>query len=143
MKMHSSLLVIAIVGMFAFDGIAVRAQSPSRDDLKSILGVWKGGMPGDPPGSIELTITSSKIAGRNARTGRSLGVGTYDLDPAKGTIDAFGIENPVRGRTYYGVYSLDGNTLRWCANSRTKKRPADLTHRPDKDQWLMILTRQR
>lgn len=143
MKTRSSLFVIAFVGAFAFASNPAFAQSPSRDDVKTILGVWKGGMPGDPPGSIELTITASKITGRNARTGKNLGAGTYDLDPAKGTIDAFGIENPVRGRTYYGVYSLEGNTLKWCANSRTKRRPADLTHRPDKDQWLMILIRQR
>ena len=48
-------------------------QLPLRaDDAKAILGVWKGGMPGDPPGSIELTITPAKITGRNSRNGESL-----------------------------------------------------------------------
>ena len=145
MKTRIVLLALSVVGALGAAGLPpLHAQGGAGAvDRKAILGVWKGGMPGDPPGSIELTITASTIAGRNPRTGKSLGVGTYDLDPAKGTIDAAGIENPVRGRTYYGLYSLEGNTLRWCANSRSKKRPADLVHRPEKDQWLMILERQR
>ena len=118
------------------------AGTPS-DDRKAILGVWTGGMPGDPPGSIELTITPTKVSGRNARNGKSLGVGTYEINPAAKTIDARGIESPVTGRTYLGVYSLDGNVLKWCANSRSKNRPKDVVHRPDKDQWLMVLQRQK
>jgi len=35
------------------------------------------------------------------------------------------------------------NTLQWVSNSGWKKRPMDLAHRPDKDQFLMILERQR
>lgn len=120
----------------------VHAAKPT-DDRKAILGVWSGGMPGDPPGSIELTITATRITGRNARTGKSLGEGSYEIDPGAKTIDARGIEVPVRGRTYLGVYSLEGNILKWCANSRSKKRPNDLVHRPDKDQWLMLLERQK
>lgn len=100
-------------------------------------------MPGDAPGSIELTITPTKITGRNARTGKSLGEGTYEMDPKLRTIDTKGIEAPVRGRTYLGLYSLEGNTLRWVSQSRSKKRPVDLKHRPDRDQFLMVLRRQQ
>ena len=112
------------------------------DDRKDILGVWKGGMPGDPPGSIVLTITPEKISGRNERTWKSLGVGTYELDPESKTINTRGIENPVRGSKYYGLYAIEGNTLKWVSTSRGRKRPTDLVHRPDRDQYLMILKRQ-
>ena len=112
------------------------------DDRKEILGVWSGAMPGDPPGSIELTVTPDKISGRNARTGKSLGVGTYEMDPEKKTINTRGIENPVRGSKYYGLYSIEGNTLKWVSTSRGRKRPVDLVHRPDRDQFLMILQRK-
>jgi hypothetical protein len=121
--------------------IALTAPA-SADDRKAILGVWKGGMPGEPPGTIELTITPTKITGRNPRTGENLGEGTYVLDPANRTIDTVRIEKFGRGRKYYGRYSLEGKTLRWVSNSRSKKRPADLAHRPERDQFLMVLERQ-
>lgn len=143
MKRRISLLGLAVTVTLVVGTIPGHAQRPTGDDRQKILGVWSGGMPGEPKGSIELVITLTKIAGRNARTGRSLGAGTYELDPAKGTIDARGIENPVRGRTYLGVYSLEGNILKWCANSRSKNRPKDVVHQPDRDQWLMILERQK
>ncbi len=137
MKDHSrkSFLVVAILVLFTMD-------FAFADDRKEILGVWSGAMPGDAPGSIELTITSTKISGRNARTGKSLGEGTYEMDAKLKTIDTKGIEVPVRGRTYLGIYSLEGNTLRWCSQSRSKQRPVDLKHRPDRDQFLMVLQRQ-
>jgi hypothetical protein len=113
------------------------------DDAKAILGVWKGGMPGDAPGSIELTITPTKITGRNSRNGKSLGEGTYELDPVKKTIDTRRTEKSGNGTRYWGLYSLDGKTLKWVSTSRGKKRPADLVHRPERDQYLMILERQR
>jgi uncharacterized protein (TIGR03067 family) len=122
---------------------SAHAQPPSAQDRKNILGVWKGGMPGDPPGSMELVITPTKISGRNPRTGESLGEGTYQLDPVKKTIDAHKIEKSGRGREYVGIYSIEGNVLKWCSNSNTRKRPTDLVHRPERDQFLMVLQRQR
>lgn len=142
MKTRTALLGVA-VAVLGLGSISGPAQTPPSDDRQKILGTWSGGMPGDPKGSIELIITPTKVTGRNARTGKSLGEGTYELDPVNRTIDARGIEIPVRGRIYIGLYSLEGNTLRWCANSRSKKRPKDLVHRPDKDQWLMVLERQK
>src|SRR5436190_23135662 len=111
MNKRTALIGMAVVAL-GISSSPVHAQASTSDDRQKIVGVWSGGMPGEPKGSIELVITPTKITGRNARTGQSLGEGTYELDSAKKTIDARGIENPVRSRTYLGVYSLDGNTLR-------------------------------
>ena len=100
-------------------------------------------MPGDPPGSIELTITPTKISGRNSRTGKTLGEGTYEIDPRRKFIDTHGTQSPMRGKSHVGLYSLEGDTLKWVSNSHRKKRPVDLVHRPDRDQFLMVLHRQR
>jgi uncharacterized protein (TIGR03067 family) len=132
-------LAVAFLGTL----IVIAPLTLHADDRNDIIGVWKGGMPGDAPGSIELTITPTKITGRNPRNGKSLGVGTYQLDPGAKTIDSNGIDVPVRGKVYRGIYSLDGNTLKWVSTSRGNKRPVDLVHRPEKDQFLMILERQR
>ena len=98
---------IALLGALA----GLQALPLHADDRKDIIGVWRGGMPGDPPGSIELTITPTKISGRNPRTGNSLGEGTYEIDPKKKLIDAHGLESPVRGKLYVGLYELKGDKL--------------------------------
>ena len=70
-----------------------------------------------------------------------MGEGTYVIDPARKTIDTHGIGGSYAGKTYLGLYSLEGNTLKWVSNGRLKKRPVDVVHRPDRDQFLMILER--
>ncbi len=123
--------------------IALATTSSAADDRKAILGVWKGTLPGEHFGDIELTITATKITGRNLTSGRSLGEGTYEIDPSNGTIDAHGIAAPFKGKLFVGLYSLEGDTLKWCSNGSTKKRPVDLVHRTEKDQFLMFLERQK
>src|ERR1051325_10211135 len=109
-------------GVVLLGELAALQSLPLRaDDRKDIVGVWRGGMPGDPPGSIELTITPTKISGRNPRTGESLGEGTYELDPRKKFIDTHGTDSSVRGRSYLGLYSIEGNTLKWVSNSHRKQ----------------------
>jgi len=51
-------------------------------------------------------------------------------DPVTKTIDPHKREEVGRGKKYLGLYSLDGNTIVWVFNSRGKKRPVDLVHRP-------------
>ncbi|MDQ3624968.1 MAG: hypothetical protein M3463_21225 [Verrucomicrobiota bacterium] len=143
MKTLPAFLLIFVAGLLISGDTPIHGRQPPGDDRKDILGLWRGGMPGDPPGSIELVITPANITGRNPRTGKSLGEGTYQLDPATKRIDARHSERAGRGKTYLGIYSLEGNTLRWCSNSRLKKRPSSLQHRPDTDQFLMILERQK
>jgi hypothetical protein len=70
-----------------------------------------------------------------------MGEGTYEIDPARKTIDAHGIQGSFAGKTYLGLYALEGNTLKWVSNGRLKKRPVDVVHRPDRDQFLMVLER--
>jgi uncharacterized protein (TIGR03067 family) len=139
---RSSMIIIFALGAIGLAVDSTHGQQASND-RRNIIGVWKGGMPGDPPGSIELVITPGKITGRNPRTGESLGEGIYQLDPVKKRIDAHKAEKFGRGRNYVGIYSLEGNTLKWCSNSNSPKRPKDLVHRPETDQFLMILERQR
>ena len=133
MKQRSLFVRFIIVSCTLLTSLTANAE---EIDKQRIVGVWSGGMPGEP-GTIELTITPSTITGRNPRTGKSLGEGTYEIDATKKTIDAHG----VGGKMYLGVYTLEGNTLRWVSSGRLKKRPVDIVHRPDRDQFLMVLER--
>lgn len=134
---------LALLLCLSFASFPAKAAPPAAGDARNIVGVWKGGMPGEPSGSMELTITPERITGRNPRNGESLGEGTYQLDPARKTIDVVRVEKFGRGRTYVGLYSLEGGTLKWASNSRGKQRPKDLRHRPERDQFLMVLERQK
>src|SRR5438045_1309271 len=98
------------------------AAAAAADDRRALLGTWSGALPHDPDGSIELTITADKISGRNARTGRSLGEGAYKIDPEHHTLDATKLALSGRdGKLYRGLYSLTGNSLQWCATSRSNR----------------------
>jgi uncharacterized protein (TIGR03067 family) len=92
---------------------------------------------------MELVITPRTISGRSLRDGESLGTGSYELDPVKKTLDAHGIMDPVKGKTYLGIYSLEGDTLKWCSNSGSKKRPKNFSISPVGSHFVMILHRQK
>jgi len=136
MNCRITLLVAAALELAALSALA-------GDDRKAIVGTWKGTLPGEQFGDIELVITPTTIRGRNLTTGKSLGEGTYEIDPEKRTIDAHGMAEPFQGKLFVGLYSLEGDTLKWVSNGARKKRPSDLVHRPDQDQFLMVLQRQQ
>jgi hypothetical protein len=128
--------------VFVASTSATLLAESAANDRRAIQGVWTGGLPHEPEGSIELTITGDKISGRNARTGRSLGEGPYEMDPEHHVLDATKLALYGRGKLYRGLYSLSGNTLQWCATSRPA-RPADLQHKPGSEQYLMTFRRKK
>jgi uncharacterized protein (TIGR03067 family) len=131
---------VMIVGFGSRPGVADEAAPGDRE---KIIGVWRGGFPNERKPTYELVITPRKIRGKDLRTGRNLGQGTYRLKPGKKILDATRQGRGGRGRTYLGIYSLKGNTLKWCTNNGGKKRPARLAHRPGDRRYLMILKRRR
>lgn len=116
-------------------------------------GTWRGWVVsgrGEDPNSgemeIELTIRGGQVDGRELGTNRApqggLGSGTFTMagDGSSGTMDAVQTSGPESGRTYQGVYELDGNTLRWCVTARNRQRPTVMA--TDRGNYLMILRRQ-
>ena len=61
MKHRRFLAGFLIISCVMAASLAVNAED---SDKQRIIGVWSGGLPGEP-GTIELTITPSKISGRN------------------------------------------------------------------------------
>lgn len=94
---------------------------------------------------IELTIKGNTITGIEDGK-KDLGEGTFtvkhtrdgkfmDTTRTKGTASR-------PGTTYLGVYTLEGNTLRWCVgNPPGRERPSEL--RSKTGQLLMILTKEK
>ena len=119
-------------------------------DRKKLTGVWKGWVvegKGEQAKQrrmpITLTIRGDTITGVQG-DGKDLGTGTFTVRTVNGSkqMDATRTQNPGRGQNYNGIYSLDGDTLRWCvSNPPGRERPAELQSRTG--QFLMILQRQK
>ncbi len=123
-----------------------------RDDAKRLNGVWKGWVVegrGDNPKQrrirIELNIKDNTITAKEG-VDKDLGEGTFTIKHTRDGkhLDATRTKGPgsKRGATYLGIYSLEGNTLRWCVgNPPGRLRPTELQSKTG--QFLMILTKEK
>jgi len=149
MQRRSGVLagVSALVLMSAW--CAARSGADDAAQRKRLEGRWTGqvvdgGGERGPVEIAELLITADRITGREG-AGRSFGEGSYRLEAGQpwSNLDATGIQGPTRGRTFLGIYSLEGDTLKWCVSNPGKPRPTELVSRATQGQYLMILKRAR
>ena len=130
-----------------------QGQGNDAAERRKIIGVWQGAVvegDGSKQGSArqrisELVITADKITARDAR-GVSMGEGTYRLSVADKlkAIDTTGTAGPTQGKSFQGIYTLEGDTLKWCSgNDRARTRPAELKTNTGNGHFLMILTRKK
>ena len=133
--MRLLILVAAIAaGQYA---IAAEGEPDARKDL---VGIWKGRVDEGATGHV-LTITKTVIKGTKDED-QDLGAGKFKLDQATEPwhMDATGTGGRQKGRIYLGIYSLDGDTLKWCVSSPKGKRPTEFATKSG--QFLLILKRQ-
>ena len=131
---------IRSLGISIFLGLCVampsgsaRAQSAAG---KALMGEWEGHVvEGDGSNAaqrrmnITLTITDKKISASGGQI-QPMGDGTYKVK--------------YQGHTYQGLFSIEGNTLKWCSgNESAKARPTALRTNPKDGHFLMVLTRKK
>ena len=115
---------------------------------KALLGEWEGQMmdgdgsnPGQRRMNISLTITDKKITATGGR-GEAMGDGTYKVSGRH--LDATGTSGQYQGKKYLGLFSIEGDTLKWCSgNDKAKGRPAALKTNTKDGHFLMVLTRKK
>jgi len=113
-------------------------------------GVWrgftvegKGERPDRGPVQLELTIKGDHITARRLDGNKEgLGEGDYRITPGQpATMDATEVRARGRARTYLGILSQEGDTLRWCVATPNNPRPTEFeTKRPN---FLLVLRRQK
>src|SRR5262249_27190329 len=57
------------------------------------------------------------------------------------TFDAKEVEGVGVGRTYLGIWKVEGDTLKWCFSSN--ERPSNFENKGAEDFFLLILKRQK
>ncbi len=144
----------ALLLLVVLSATSLSLAQPPGADRPAWEGVWRGwAVEGKGEGEatrrmhLELRITPDSIVATQLRLSgqplRSLGEGTFKLRK-KGTaweIDTTRTSEPGRGQTYLGIWSLEGDALKWCSGHAGKARPREFESRPH-DQYLLILKRQ-
>jgi uncharacterized protein (TIGR03067 family) len=139
------LLFLALAMIAAQPTLAASDDAKGRKDedakaRKELVGVWKGQVDEGATGHV-LTFTTATITG--TKDGRqSLGAGSFKLDLSADPprMDATRTKGGKKGEKYLGIYSLDGDTLKWCVGLPGGKRPTELATK--EGQFLLILKRE-
>jgi len=115
------------------------------------VGVWRGftveGQGENPdrgPVKLRITITEKTMHGIQIKDDGDIdhGEGEYTLDLAADPprLDAAKTRGRGRRQAYIGIYTLEGDTLKWCVSPQ-KVRPE--TFETKKGQFLVILKRDK
>ena len=150
----SALLAVACALLLGTAWSADEAKPPKQagDESqvrKQFCGFWKGftveGKGENPdrgPVKLELTITEKTIRGLQIKNDGNIdhGEGEYTLDLAADPrhLDAAKTAGGGRKQAFVGIYTLEGDTLKWCVSPQ-KTRPS--TFETAKGQFLVILKR--
>jgi uncharacterized protein (TIGR03067 family) len=127
------------------------ADENDQQERQKFVGVWKGftveGRGENPDrGSVklELRVTENAMKGLEFKGTNVVdhGEGEFALDLSRNPkyLDAWKTNERGRRQTYVGIYTLEGDTFKWCVSPQ-KTRPE--TFETKKGQFLLILKRQK
>jgi uncharacterized protein (TIGR03067 family) len=131
----------------------IAAQKPDdavKKELAKLQGTWKfisleaGGnkLPEDNYKDAVLLIEGDKHTTKHGPVTYS---GTLKIDPSKKpkTIDVHFTDGPEKGKTSFGIYELDGETLKICIGLVDKPRPSEFASKAGSGHVLEVLKREK
>jgi len=137
-------IVLALV--LSTGGLAntVPAQPRAKlDGTWTAVSAERNGKPADEIKGHRLTFAGDTFV--IEREGKTLYKGTFKTDPAKkpAHIDFIQTEGQDKGKTWRGIYLLEGDTLRTNDNAPdvSKPRPTQFTTKPDSGYVLVVFKR--
>ncbi len=135
-------MAAAVAVAIAIEQPAVAADDDTKgaQARKKLVGTWKGAVVDGATGH-KLTFTTKLIKGK--KEDQDLGAGTFTLDLSKSPfhLDATRTEGGKKGQLYKGIYSLDGDTLKWCVSTPGNDRPTKFA--TEGSSFLLVLKRAR
>lgn len=130
------------------------ATSPREDvptkDIQRIQGTWV---------IRSVEVNGTKIGGNNLqnapgeltlngnhytlRFGEITNTGTFQLDSERTprAVNVIPGDGPNKGRTFPGIYTIDGDSMRTCFNVGGGSRPTEFTTR-DRPGWVVVEQKQ-
>jgi uncharacterized protein (TIGR03067 family) len=140
------------IWLLAAVGFLVAADDPKEDarkDLEHFKGAWqivsaeREGQKTDDLNKTKLLVTGDTFAVQE--NGQELFTGTVKLDPSKNpkTIDWMIASGDGKGQTALGIYTLDGDNLKFCWGQPGKDRPAAFTTKAGSRDMVVILKREK
>lgn len=155
--MKTYLLCVLIASLLSVPFAIAQQRSSIFDkttagagEKKDLLGEWEGYLT-DGDGSqqgqrrmnLTLTITDGKIT--SGGQGNMMGEGTYKVSGGAKLrhIDATDTAGQYQGKLYQGIFTVEGDTLKWCAGNPGKGRPSALKTSTGAGHFLMVLTRKK
>ncbi len=132
-----TLLAVGL-GMHAF------AQATATlDGAWTAVSAERNGKPADELKGHRLTFAGDTFV--IERDGKTLYKGTFKTDPAKkpAQIDFVNTEGEAKGKTWRGIYQLEGDTLKTNDNAPdvAKPRPARFLTTPDSGHVMLAFKR--
>lgn len=124
-----ALLGLAAVGAM----LPAQSQDQEKAERQKLAGTWRGFVVAgrgerEDRGPVKLTevvITADTVTARDDN--QSFGEGKYKLDLTQTPrrMDSSGTTGNVKGREFTGIYTLEGDTLKWCVANPGKPRPTE------------------
>ncbi|MBA3727356.1 MAG: TIGR03067 domain-containing protein, partial [Armatimonadetes bacterium] len=131
-----AVLAVAFVGLNASAGDA-------KDDLKALQGTWDlvyferdGKEAKLQPGTKAINTGDKFVVKRGDEV---IAAGTFKFDPSKkpNASETTYTEGPNKGKTFKGIYQIDGDTMKFCrAGSTDDERPTEFKTKAASGQFV-------
>lgn len=150
MRMQALVFLVVLVGA----GLGVAADNGKEDavkkDLAELKGTWaiiSAERDGKTVTDKTVTLTFDGAGRATVKKGDAvLFKGTSNIDPTKKpktydvTEDSEGV---TKGKTFPGIYELNGDTLRICSVVPEMDRPTEFASKPGRGYFLRVYQRQK
>jgi uncharacterized protein (TIGR03067 family) len=145
--------VLGIVSVVLLFGTSVPAQEDTvKKELTRLEGTWKY-VKVEAPDQIAKAIAEVSVVEFRGTTmihtitlstgKKEVSEATIKIDPGKSpkTIDMTRLDGPEKGKTFQGIYELDGDTLKIHAGNVPGDRPSDFKYKAGSARDLSTLER--
>jgi uncharacterized protein (TIGR03067 family) len=143
----AGLLIGTVVVLLAAD--LPKENGPARD-IDKLQGTWmirvvetsgkvvEGDRSSNAPGELMLNGNHYTL-----KLGELTNTGTFRLDPERSpkTVDVIPSDGPNKGRTFPGIYRIEGEIMKSCFNVGDGKRPTRFTTK-DQPGWIVVEQRR-
>ncbi|MEO6809601.1 MAG: TIGR03067 domain-containing protein [Isosphaeraceae bacterium] len=145
--MMNILLSCAVAGLV----LSAAPQSPARRDLDALQGTWvavsmeRNGrpLPANRYQDGRLVMDGETFTYFDENRVATRGIRTLDPTQTPCALDDLHTVGPFKGKTYHGIYRLQGDTFTTCNGSAGSARPTGFATRPGTGLLLIVYKRAK